>query len=232
MDWWKCFPCYTKINNQWSMSVPHFKILIFQYSTSLPCTFVHPLSPHQTLHRCGSWSRWCARSWTFWCRTAHRPDGSPRGGWRLLPQPPSSAWRSLLTRYKATRGRNNGQREELAGGFTALLKKRKKYNTDKLRCCVDALSLGIWLFYFVSKSRDELKKGTEMEMGCRICSKTTSTVFCCLSLVCLTLDPTQTPTSPGCRATSDQTQDFKYRATSRLHISSCCSVCLNVKLKF
>lgn len=38
-------------------------------------------------------------------------------------------------------------------------------------------------------------------------------MFCCLSLVCMMLDPTHIQTSPGCRATFDQRPDLKYRAT-------------------
>lgn len=63
----------------------------------LPCTSSHPPSPRRILHPCGSWSRWCARWWRFWCRTSPRPDGFPRVGSRRPPRPPSSTWCSPLS---------------------------------------------------------------------------------------------------------------------------------------
>lgn len=75
----------------------HLWVLPLSRPAHLPCTSSHPLSPRRILHRCGSWSRWCARWWRFWCRTSPRPDGFPRVGLRRPPQPPSSTWCSPLS---------------------------------------------------------------------------------------------------------------------------------------
>lgn len=109
-----------KIQMTWKLYVILFCMYVWVHhiskiwfcNTHLPYTFGRPPSPRRILHRCGSWSRWCAHWWMFWCRTAPRPGGSPHGGWRPLQLPPSSAWCSPLIRNnpgQGNKGRNRCQ---------------------------------------------------------------------------------------------------------------------------